>query len=792
MSVECIHCGNDCGKEVVESNGQPFCCLGCKTVYELLNQNKLFTYYEMENTPGIKIEPEDFSGKFAYLDNQEIANKLFEFTEGNFRRITLFIPSIHCSSCIWLLENLNRLNPGIVQSRVNFVKKTVTISFFSDKLSLRQLAELLSSIHYIPAITLKDTEKKKADSSNKKLLYKIGYAGFAFGNTMLFSFPEYIKGSFGIEEKYRILFGLLNLMFAIPLVTYSARDYFLSAYKNIIKGTINIDFPIATGMLALFLQSFYDVVSLTGAGYIDSLCGFVFFLLIGKWYQNKTYQALSFERDYKSYFPVAVTKISGDKDENILIEKLDEGDIILIHNKELIPADSILKSETANLDYSFVTGEATPVIKKSGDTIFAGGRQLGSAIELLVLKKVEQSQLTSLWNQKEKSEAKITLNKLIDKVSKKFTLTVLLIAFFTAIYWSFTDSTKMINAFVAVLIVACPCALSLSIPFAFGNTMRIFGKNGLFLKNSGVVEKLTRLDTIVFDKTGTITYAEAPGVEYIGEPLSKMENMMLKSLARHSSHPLSITISAVLLNEPVLKVDEFEEIPSKGLIGKLNNTIVKIGSDRFVNGNEKSKEKESSVVYVSFNGITKGHFKIINRYRKGLENLIQRLGKNYQLHLVSGDNDAEKQKLVELFNKEENLHFNQNPVDKLNYIESLKKSGRNVLMIGDGLNDSGALNSADVSISVADDIYHFSPACDAILESEKFDQLDDFIQNSRKSLKIVKASFVLSFIYNLVGLSFAVSANLSPVIAAILMPLSSVTVVAFVTFFTSTSVFRKS
>lgn len=763
----------------------PFCCNGCKTVYQLLNENKLYSYYQMEETPGVKVEIEDFGRKYAYLDNEEIKEKIYDFSEGDYKKATLYIPSIHCSSCIWLLENLNSLNKGVTSSRVNFVKKEVSVTFNEKEITLRQLVELLASIHYIPNITLERIDKSKTKKSNKQLILKIGVAGFAFGNTMLLSFPEYIKGTMGIEEKYEVAFGILNFMFAIPVVFYSGSDYLLSAWKNLKHKIINIDMPIAIGILAIFLESAYEIFSRSGAGYMDSLTGFIFFLLVGKWYQAQTYQALSFERDYKSYFPVAVTKLEDNKEQSILLENLQKGDQILVHNQELIPADTILKKGRANIDYSFVTGESRPVQKKEGDMLYAGGRQIGSSIELEVQTKVEQSQLTKLWNQNENTHANDSLSTIIDKISKYFTITILSIAALTAIYWLVVDKPVALTAFTAVLIVACPCALALSIPFAYGNMMRIMGKRGFFMKNSEVIERLAKVDTIVFDKTGTITQNNDFDITYEGAPLNKQEELMIKSLTRHSTHPLSAAIYKSLPEYELTTVEAYRELPARGLIGQFDAIKLKLGSSEFINSKTARQNDTNATVFISFNEKTKGFFKIKTKYRSGLDTLIEQLDKKYELHLISGDNDSEKENLLPLFKDEKIMHFKQSPQDKLDYIKALQNKGKNVLMIGDGLNDAGALNASNASISIADDVYHFSPACDAILEASKFKNLLSFLKLSGSAIKVVKSSFVISFIYNLVGLSFAVSGMLSPIVAAILMPLSSVSVVAYVTLATS-------
>ncbi|MUP36482.1 heavy metal translocating P-type ATPase [Labilibaculum euxinus] len=782
----CVHCGDDCGSHPVIWDEKPFCCNGCSTVYQILHENELCTYYDFESNPGIKIEAGKYKEKFAFLDDNEIAEQLYEFAEGNIRKITLYIPSIHCSSCIWLLEHLNILNQGVIKSMVNFVKKEVAVTFNSDEISIRELAELLSSIHYIPEITLDKLQLKQNEEVNKSLLYKIGIAGFCFGNIMLLSLPEYVPGHEYLETHFKEFFGMMNFFLVLPVFFYSGSDYLLSAGKAIKHKFINIDVPISMGILMLFIQSCIEIFSGSGAGYMDSLTGLIFFLLIGKWYQNRTYQALSFERDYRSYFPVAVSKMENGIEISTPIEKLEKGDIILIRNQELIPADGILMKGEAQIDYSFVTGESKPVFKESGDAVFAGGKQMGSAIELTIEKDVIQSRLTQLWNQFEgKDSSNTKLNSLIDQISKYFTIVIIAIGLFAGIYWLLNDSSKAVFAFTSVLIVACPCALALSAPFAMGNTMRLMGRMGIYLKSSAVVEKLNSITTIVFDKTGTITQADEVKVKFHGDALSDDDKIAVKSLTRHSTHVLSSTLYEYYKSIPPETVVDYTELPSMGISGTINGRKIKLGSAKFIYEGKTETSSLNTEVYLSADGKIKGHFSLSNQYRTGLSELINGLAPKYDLHILSGDNDSEMENLKQIFPATSTIRFNQSPNDKLEYINNLKKQNKYVLMIGDGLNDAGALKTSDVGISIADDIYHFSPACDAILEASKFQELKYFLKISTKSVWIVKLSFILSFLYNLFGLYFAVQGILSPIVAALLMPISSISVVAFATFTTN-------
>ncbi len=789
--AECIHCGQDCGKNPVIWNEKQFCCNGCSMVYQILSEKKLDRYYDMMPTPGIRLEQENTSGtRYAYLDNDEIRLKLLDFSDGGISRVNLFIPAIHCSSCIWLLENLSTLHHGIMHSNVNFVRKEVSITFRESEISLRQIVELLHAIHYIPDISYNKGNKDDHQKANRRMIMKIGVAGFAFGNIMLLSFPDYLPGGEAIDKFMAGTFGIVSFILALPVITFCSSDFFLSAFKSLRKKIINIDLPLSIGILALFLESSYEIFSGSGTGYMDSLAGLLFFMLIGRWYQSRTYQSLSFDRDYRSYFPIAVTRLLDGKEDFVQLKDLKTGDQILVRNGELIPVDSILTDGEGNIDYSFVTGESIPVAKKAGDFVFAGGKQSGAAIKLRVEKEVAQSYLTQLWNEDKLSEeGKMQMQSIVTKVSHYFTLIILVIASGAAVYWSFTSISKAVYVFASILIVACPCALSLTIPFTFGNVMRVFGRNGFYIKNTEVIEKLTRIDTVVFDKTGTLTHSRSMNIGWEGNELSKVEAQWVRSVARNSTHPLSVMVSEWLPASILLTVNNYQEISGLGITGMVDNHRIMLGSRKFIAGNETSDESKISSVYVSLDNKLRGFFKMENHYREGLNVVISGM-KNIQLHLLTGDNDSEEENLRTYFSSETQLHFNQTPVDKLEYIKELKQKGRNVIMIGDGLNDAGALLKADIGITIADDIYHFSPACDAILSSSKFGRLQDYLQFSNSALKIVYASYLISFLYNIVGLTFAIQGLLSPVFAAILMPLSSVSVVTFASL--SVSVLSKS
>ena len=778
--VKCYHCGELCEDELVEFDGKAFCCNGCKMVYEILDENDLCNYYDLQNAPGINLKNRNYEQKFAYLDNADIQNQLLNFSSDHLNKIAFFVPAIHCSSCIWLLEHLDRLREGIIQSRVNFVRKEVSIDYNPEVISLKTIVELLATVGYEPEINLQNASRTKAKKESRKLYLQVGVAGFGFGNIMLLSFPEYF-GFEGLDHSVRVFMNYINILISLPVVFYSGSSYFISAFKGLRQKYINIDVPITIGIVTLFVRSLFEILTEAGPGYLDSLSGLIFFLLIGKWFQSRTYESLSFDRDYKSYFPLAVSRVTNDVHEMVQITELKENDLIEVRNQEIIPADSELVSNGASIDYSFVTGEADTIEKKEGDYIYAGGRQVGSTIRLRIKKAVSQSYLTQLWNNDAFNEES-TYDSLIDKISKYFTLAVLFIALTSAAYWYFEGPSHILNAFTAVLIVACPCALSLATPFTLGNAMTILGGHKLYLKHMSVIEKLWKITAIVFDKTGTLTRSEGSKIKFVGESLTNEEKSMVASLAANSTHPLSRALQRHLQEfgsrEQILG---FQEVEGKGVSGVILNKEVALGSASFVGVEEVESTIGTSVVHIKA-GEYKGYFSVRSSYRTGLGDLLKLLSNRYKLMVLSGDNPSEEANLREIFSKDAAFAFDQKPEQKLEFIHEKQKEGEHVLMLGDGLNDAGALKQANVGFAVTEDVTAFTPACDAILYGQNLNELANYLKFARISKTVILASFTISFIYNFVGLSLAVSAQITPLFAAILMPLSSISVVAFATF----------
>jgi len=772
-ALQCYHCGEDCKADVIQAYDKSFCCSGCKMVYEILDQNGMCDYYSISQTPGTTQKFKVREDKFSFLDDEKIAGSLIQFRDEGRTHVNFYLPQIHCSSCLWLLENLHRLADAVISSKVDFERKEVDIVFDHRSISLRKVAELLTAIGYEPYLSFNDMGKQMPGFNLSKI-YKLGVAGFCFANIMLMSFPEYL----GIDAKERdllILFRYANLLLSLPVFFYSATEFYTSAWKSLKHRFLNIDAPIVLAVWVTFARSLYEVLSGTGGGYFDSMSGIVFFMLAGRVLQDTTYRQLSFERDYTSYFPIAVTKIEAQTQQAVALPDIRLNDTLLIHNEELIPADGILTRGKAVIDYSFVTGESVPVEKEMGEIVYAGGKQIGSNIEILVIKEVAQSYLTKLWNKEEQGPQKTWENSFVHLLSRYFTWIVFAIALLGAAYWYVNDPARIWNVITAVLIIACPCALLLSNTFTNGNILRRLGRNHFYLRNAQVIEDIASSDCIVFDKTGTLTTGRYNNIQYEGDALTGEQKYQLGVLASQSTHPLSKAIALWAGNTTNRKVLNYKEVPGYGIEGIVDGVMILLGSHSFVK-HEKSKTQDNSVVYISFEDEVTGKFSFRNQYREEVPDLLKLLGTKYHLAVLSGDNAGEKNFLRDLLGSGTTLLFNQDPTDKLNAIKLLQGSGKKVVMVGDGLNDAGALQQANVGIAISENNNHFTPASDAILSAEELPKLYRYIKLCKANKKVVLAAFVISILYNLIGIFFAVQGVLSPMIAAILMPCSSISI----------------
>ncbi len=773
----CYHCGDKCQSEQsAKLDNKQFCCSGCLTVYQILNKSDLCDYYSFNKVAGVKVNIEKNDQRFSFLDNPTIAAKYISFDDQHQTAVKFYLPQIHCSSCIWLLENLQKLESNIFFSTVNFPAKEVSIFFNHHNTSVKSIAELLFSIGYEPhfSLDIHESSATKNMSIQRTTFIKIGIAGFCFANIMMLSFPEYLGlATLNKDGLSPIVFRSLNLLLSLPVILYSGNEFFVNSWYGLKQKMLNIDAPIALALIITFLRSVYEIISGTGGGYLDSMTGIILFMLVGRAFQTKTFANLQFSRDYKSYFPIAICKLDELKNETYLVvNEIKVDDCIRIRNNEVIPVDGILLNGKALIDYSFVTGEIDTIDIGIGKIVYAGGKQCNGMIDIMVVKPFSQSNFTSLWNNdlyKKESKKRYTF---VGIISIYFSVAVIFIATLSFIYWINVYPPNAWNALTSVLIVACPCALLLTTTFTQGFILNIFSEYGMYLKNADVLQTIPNINHIVFDKTGTLTYPNKNYVKYVGESLNALDLKVFTSMFAQSLHPLSRGISNSLKQSSLI-LDNVKNIPGFGIEAWDNDNYYKAGSVKFIG--ENSLQNTTSEVWISINEKVLGKFEVINQLRENIDCLINQLP--FNLTILSGDNNSSQDELSQKFIKEIDYQFNQTPENKLNYITQLQHNHQLVMMVGDGLNDAGALCKSDVGIAIVENTIQFSPASDAILLANKLPFLNQFIVASILAKKLIAITFIVSIIYNAVGLYFSTTAQLKPIIAAILMPLSTLSIV---------------
>lgn len=764
---------------VLPEEEKVFCCFGCKSVYELLRDNNLCAYYSLESNPGNKVLNADSGHEYSVLDNETVLSRFTVWSHHGMRRIEFSIPGMHCSSCVWLLDRLNRFLPGITSSEVHFLRKTVTIDYEMGQVSASEIAMLLAKLGYAPILAADEaaTVNQAAHQKARRDLYvRLGVAGFAFGNVMMIAFATYLAGGLDeLPQELRIAFPIASLLLSVPVLLYAALPWLKGAWialRSIPQRGIhalNLDVPVAIGMAALFVRSIVEIATGSGEGFFDSFTGLVFFLLIGRLVLQKTYSTISFDRTYRSFFPLSVRRVRDGREEVVPIEHVVVGDVLHIRNHEVLPANCVQLSSIGYFDYSFVTGESRPVETVQGQTIHAGGRVVGKPVELVVSASVNHEYLAGLWGHRSTKQRHSRYDDISERFGKWFTVLTSAIAVIAFVVW-LPDLPTALSVLAAVFIIACPCALTIAAPIALGAAMSRLGTLGIYLRQPATIAEFLNIGVVAFDKTGTLTESSTD-IDARTLSLSANDAAYVLALARSSTHPASDALASYLVEQfqeihVLPECSCIEEIPGQGIRGIVDGVPVMVGKAEFVGA-----PVSTHGTHVVIDSVYKGMYRLVPRLRNGvlaLKSVPHRI-------LLSGDSDSDALVFKPHFGN--NMRFNQRPADKVNAIREFRKLFGRVLMIGDGLNDAMALQEADVSIAVTNTSSTMAPASDVVMPATFIGAIPLLLQYARKIQSTVRLAFVFTIAYNIVGITLAVMGLLTPVLTAIMMPLSSLAVI---------------
>lgn len=779
----CAHCG--AAGTVLSQAGERFCCQGCARVRTILKEQGLLEYYDFEGNDAQTLK-DRVQADYSFCDSEWFKSKFVTPLSDGRYRITLKLPAIHCAACVWLLEKLPEILPGVLGARINYLAKEMRITAAAT-LPLSRVAQFVTDLGYAPDFAGSTRAGGQVDEQDRRLIRKLAVAAFGFGNAMLFSLPEYF--SIHVEPGFARTFVALNAVIATAVLVFSAGGFFKSAWAALKQKRVVLDLPISIGITAMFARSAADIISGAGSGYADTFCGLIFFLLIGRYVQSRSYAWLNFERDNLLFLPLAV-RVKKTGGEIILpVQDVKTGDRLRLLAGETLPMRSMVLSDLVEVDYAFITGESQPTVFRRGDIVDAGGKILGQSVELEVLQPVDQARLNRIW---EGAAEKATDNSspgFAEKLLPYFTGVVMAIAVAALLYWLPRDAARAWNAFSAVLIITCPCALAMAKPFSFFTVQSALARAGLYLKSASVVQKFWNLTFVVFDKTGTLTNPGKFDVAFMPAPLVNVtadKIAALTAIAGESTHPLSRAVNTYAEREGDFLVSNFREVAGKGLSAVCNGRGYFLGSAGWLGENGVAipggaEAVGEATVHAASDGVYLGYFSIRNTLRPGLKEAIAAIGARYRTALISGDVDGERARFAAIFGQNSNLFFSKKPRDKAEILTSLKSEGR-TMMIGDGLNDAEALAAADLGVAITENHSNFSPASDAILSAASLTKLPALMALARQAKWTALAAYAISFAYNIFGVSIAVTGSLTPLFTAVLMPVSSVSVI-LLTFF---------
>lgn len=792
----CTHCLQPCEDELIKDEHGQFCCHGCQTAYQLINAQGLCDYYEIaERRQSLKGRTSDaLLNQYKQLDDEAIARKLGLFIQASGQSVFKFYcPEINCASCIYLLNQLPDLANGVVMSRTSFTDRTVTVWFKPADIRLSEIAIVMAKIGYAPAINAlsgqSDTSNERTSLPSRQLLGRLVIAGFVAGNTMMLSFPAYLGLDEALAQEFDWLFKSLSIALSLPLMLYCARPWFSNSWRDLKNGRLHVDVPIAVGILALFSRSLVDILSGSGTGFLDSLAGLVFLLLIGTWLQNRYMEGLSVAQKFESYLPLTTTVLNQDGSAAVkLVAELVKDDQISIKAGETLPADlHILTAEQAFIDNSFLTGEAELQPASKGDQALAGARLASGTLTGVVTAKPSESYLTSLWNASlsdtSQKEQDTTFTALFVRYFTVITLSLATAAWF---YWG-TDNLPMAwQSFTAVLMVACPCALTLALPFATSEAAQALAKAGLFVKDARVVERLAHIRQIAFDKTGTLTEPQQiRWFDQLGQQTKPDQDTrnLIAAAAKASTHPLLQAI-ADRLGEPdqLITLQEVVSIQGKGMTCQTLQHQYRIGSPAFLGhrlNHDAEQLKHQSVVGIERDGNFIGYFLIGQALKTGIDQMLKGISASYQINVLTGDHLAGASLVTETIQSDQiKVLANQQPADKLAFIKAAQDHQQPIMMVGDGINDGPAMRTANVGLAIVPRGKYFHPTADALTLADQLTALPKWLTFSKKTLNMVRIGLAVSLFYNALAYYWAITGFLTPVVAALFMPLSSLSVVA--------------
>lgn len=804
---QCFHCGQPLPDEEViyrpiQGEKQTFCCHGCAGVCESIYEAGLEAFYRRTPDGELLSPPPPPTADVEFLDYDEVQSQ-FTKTNGHIREITLVSEAIHCAACIWLIEHTLAKIDGIQNAKVNFTNKQIKIRWDNRKVSLSTIVKALNKIGY-DATPYDPSESEAAfRKANRDLLYRLGFAGFAMMNVMWFSVALYSGAA--EDQQFRSYFHWLAFIIATITLAYSGKPFLQGAWRSLKAKQVSMDVSISLGILTTYFYSTWVTLDPSHPGnvYFDTLIDFMFLLLIGRYVEaisrNKAIDASKRLADLQ---PKVARKLMEDgKIEIVPVRRLKKGELVQILPGDKIPVDGEVVRGLSMVNESMLSGESKEVSKTVGDRVSAGTINLDGELVVKVQAILQDTALGRIVHLVEEAQgSKAPIQCTAEKIMPWFVSVTITLAVLSFVYWVFNADfeTAMIAA-TSVLIITCPCAFGLATPMATAVATGVSARFGILIKNSAVLEILNEVNHFVFDKTGTLTKGKMKVVDEVFIPQSQEDLdkilMDVGHIESRSEHSLGRAVFESLaerygqLKSRLAELDFFQVHPGKGVEGKVRGRHYLIGTanwiqsydveipDALLKAQDRQGEKGRTAVWIAQEKKVVGILFLEDELREDAYELIQRLKqRGCKVTLLSGDRTVVAQAVTEKLGGMEVI-AEVLPEDKHAVIANFQKQGDQVAMIGDGVNDAPALVRAEVGFALGSGTDVSMDSADVVLLNNELLAVDTSVALSERTIKTIKQNIASSIAYNLIMVPLAMSATLTPLIAAITMPLSSLIVI---------------
>ncbi|MCB1152654.1 heavy metal translocating P-type ATPase [bacterium] len=798
--IPCTHCGLPVPPGLIDPNREEqFCCHGCETVYGVIHGHGLERFYdlaEQENAQGVQAKTTDKS--YEEFDDPAFEKLYVRALPDGSRQVELYLEGVHCAACVWLVEKVPIVVPGAIETRLDFGRSAAIVRWDPNQTSLAKVARFLDSLGYAahPWRGVQVRDMRRAE--DRKLLIRIAVAGAAAMNVMVIAFALYGGMFGGMEPQFRTLFRYLSMAISIPAVLWAGWPFYRGAIGALRTRALHMDLPVAIGLTAGLVSGSINTLRGVGEIYFDSVTILVFLLLCGRWVQNRRQRSAADAAELLySLAPSSARCLRDGQWREVPVESIESGDVVEVRAGDSIPADGLVDEGESELDLSLLTGESVGVSVKPGDRVHAGTVNLSSRLIVRVEGTGENTRVGRLLKLVEDyARRKAPIVRLADRISAYFVAIVLVLAAATFVVWRILDPAQAVDNALALLIVTCPCALGLATPLAVSVAIGRAANRGILIKGGDVLEILARSGHMILDKTGTVTEGRVALVRWVedgatGNGVTTLRRRVA-ALEAHSSHPVATALAKLGDNERhTPAVSHVRQLLGAGIEGVVDGQRLRVGTASYVLGDESEKLPPWAAdavdaatgdaltpILVTVDGRVAAVAAMGDPIRDEARATIERLrALRWDVELLSGDHPA----IVAAVAKQLGLDADSftgaaKPEDKLARVQALSGGGP-VVMVGDGVNDAAALSAASVGIGVHGGAEASLAAADVFMTRPGLEPIVELVVNARRTLRVIRRNLIFSLCYNLVGATLAMTGLLNPLIAALLMPASSITVI---------------